>query len=861
LTPTTVVKTGPGILIPSDGNTYTGATIISGGTIRIGKIASSLEPSSIGASFGNPESLVFNGGGKLLYPGATTQTDRGFTVNGAGGVIEITDAAAALTFQGLVVGTGGVGKTGPGQLILASVNTYEGDTIVEGGSLQVGDKNQSTQLNPGDFTVAAGSQLIFSRNTDNVAFVTQSIDGAGDVLFTGQSTGYFTFRTNYGGRLTYTGKTIVNYDPDAGGTWFERTLWLEKDDLLPHSSVVELQSGKIYLRNNTGFGETIAGLSGDATTRIATDQQVVQKLTVDVASGKTYVFDGEIGLDPALGASTANIAITKTGPGTQVLGGPSTFSGGLNIEQGTLRIGATTASATAVGSGPVKLGSATTNGTLDLNGQTEIVNGLSVAAGANPNGQMIGNSSLLGDATLVSTGTSTFGGVIVDGIAGGNKKTGLNVTMGELTLTNASTYSGNTSISGGKVVLRPGSSLGNTAITVSSGSSLAVNPGAGAISTAGTVSLENGSIFDMADGALGTFSVNGLGTSFLFGSEPGASARLNFELGSSGTDRITIANAATVMGTNTIGISILGTSLTPSNTYTLISSASGLSGTFLFANGTQETSILVGTTTYRLTLQNSATATTVSVLSGALATWGGAGSTTNTTAWATGSNWSGGAVPGAVGSTTNTDTVVFSSNPANPAPVVDSGRNIQNIIFDTAALGNVNLGGSTLTLSGGGIIQVTPSVTQAPAISAPLAIQGDYQILSNATAPVAITLSGDIASAIPSTLTLGGSNTADNTISGLISESVLSLGITKRDGGKWVLSNFGNSFTGPVRVLGGTLSVPSIGNSFLPSALGASGAAPDNLILNSATLQYTGDDAFTDRSFTVAGTGGSIDVS
>ncbi len=229
---TGLTKSGPGVLILSDNNTYSGPTTLSGGVIVAGKIAPSFEPSSIGASFGGSDNLIFNGGGVLQYMGATVETDLGFTVNGEGGVIEVAAPDAQLSFLGPVGGAGDFAKNGPGSLVLGTTSFYTGNTSINDGILQIGNNDGDTALNSGDFSVAAGSQLIFSRNVDNVAFLTQSISGEGDVVFQGQSFGYFTFRGNYTGSLSYTGRTIVNYDPDAGGTWFERTLWLEKDDSL-----------------------------------------------------------------------------------------------------------------------------------------------------------------------------------------------------------------------------------------------------------------------------------------------------------------------------------------------------------------------------------------------------------------------------------------------------------------------------------------------------------------------------------------------------------------------------------------------------------------------------------------------------
>ncbi|MHB1768579.1 MAG: PEP-CTERM sorting domain-containing protein, partial [Phycisphaerae bacterium] len=68
-----------------------------------------------------------------------------------------------------------------------------------------------------------------------------------------------------------------------------------------------------------------------------------------------------------------------------------------------------------------------------------------------------------------------------------------------------------------------------------------------------------------------------------------------------------------VSGTNTINISALGNSLN-SGLYTLLSDANGgLTGTFLFGNGSNAENFSLGSNNYLLSLANSNTAETLNV--------------------------------------------------------------------------------------------------------------------------------------------------------------------------------------------------------------------------------------------------------
>ena len=122
-----------------------------------------------------------------------------------------------------------------------------------------------------------------------------------------------------------------------------------------------------------------------------------------------------------------------------------------------------------------------------------------------------------------------------------------------------------------------------------------------------------------------------------------------------------------------------------------------------------------------------------------------------------------------------------------------------------------------------------------------------YALLSSGSGP--IVLSGTVqrtnsnngrtptASARMS-LTLGGTNTGDNTLSGDISEvgtNSAILGITKVDAGRWVLSGANSSHTGVHTISAGTLSAQS------EKALGSATSAGGVTISGTGTLELSGN--------------------
>ena len=152
--------------------------------------------------------------------------------------------------------------------------------------------------------------------------------------------------------------------------------------------------------------------------------------------------------------------------GVLTLGGTNSYTGGTNIQSGTVRLGA---DGGLPSTGTVTFGSGTNNGTLDLYGFSPTVAGLTVL-GSTPSSQFITNSYTsagLNPSTLTfSGGASSFGGTIEDGLNGNT--VALTVNSGQLTLTNTSpnTYSGTTTLNGGILVISDNNQIGSTTGTI-----------------------------------------------------------------------------------------------------------------------------------------------------------------------------------------------------------------------------------------------------------------------------------------------------------------------------------------------------------------------------------------------------------
>ncbi len=208
------------------------------------------------------------------------------------------------------------------------------------------------------------------------------------------------------------------------------------------------------------------------------------------------------------------ITLTKTDSGTLTLGAsnPNTFSGGLNVQQGTVKLAGSNSQ--GAGAGLVTIGSIGNSAVLDLNGGSRTINSLATAGTATD--QKITNTGA-GNSTVTINGaaTSTFGGVIENGSGGGTTAIILNNAGANFTLSGANTYTGLTTVTLG---------------TLKIGAANAINSGnALTIGGAGTFDL-NG--FDQTIGTLnnsGNVTNSGGTTKTLtFGSATSSTSSGNF---------------------------------------------------------------------------------------------------------------------------------------------------------------------------------------------------------------------------------------------------------------------------------------------------------------------------------------------
>ncbi|WP_161492382.1 autotransporter outer membrane beta-barrel domain-containing protein [Brucella pituitosa] len=332
-----LVKSGAGILVLNATNTYTGGTLINGGTLRI----------SSDANLGNASGALSLDGGTLNTTASMTSA-RAVSLTGVGSFA--INASTVLTLSGPISGSGSLSKTAAGTLILAGSASYSGGTTIAAGTLQVGNGGVSGNVS-GD--IANNGALVFNRS-DNLSY-SGSVSGTGTLTQSGSG------RLSLTGNNTYSGATTV----DRGA------LMLEAGGRTAGTSVLMLRnSGELIVDGPA----TRFATAGTATSQIG----AAGSGFLTVSNGGSASFGA---FDMAYAAnSSGTMLVTGAGSqvaiaGTSVLGRFGTAT--INVLNGGKLI--------STGTSPLVGGQlATGNGTVVISGtgsQWSIVQGLQLRRG------------------------------------------------------------------------------------------------------------------------------------------------------------------------------------------------------------------------------------------------------------------------------------------------------------------------------------------------------------------------------------------------------------------------------------------------------------------------------------------------
>jgi autotransporter-associated beta strand protein len=517
----TFTKAGAGTVVLSGANTLAGGTV-SAGTLRI--------TGSFSGNLTNNAALVF-------------------------------DRSTALTYAGVISGTGTLTKDGANTLTLTGLNTHTGGTTVNSGTLELaGPSGTGTGVIRGAVTVGSGATLLAS-SSNALGFNNERVTS---ITLNGGTLNH-TAAGDQGWGIAYTlnGGTMSSNGGVSSTTTASKFAFGNNTSVTVAANTTNTIAGRVDLRSDGGVTDVAFDVGTDASLNI----------TAAITS--------------SLGTSPGTVGLTKTGAGTLKLTAANTYAGGTTVNGGTLELADPTANGTIRGALVVNSGatvhtstanalgwidnqrvtSLTLNGgTLNhtaagdqgwgvaytLNGGTMSSNGgtssstaaskfafgnnTSVTVAANTANTIAGRVDLRADGGVTAVAFNVGADASLDitaavtsSLGAGPGTVGLTKTgTGTLTLTGLNTYTGATTVSAGSLIVN--GSLANTAVTVASGATLG---GSGSISRLTTLAsgarlaagnspgtltftdglaLNNGSILDFELGATSDLIVVSSGT-------------------------------------------------------------------------------------------------------------------------------------------------------------------------------------------------------------------------------------------------------------------------------------------------------------------------------------------------------------
>lgn len=468
-----LTKNGTGLLVlSSTASTYSGSTVINGGTVRISG------DGSLGATPGtfSASNIVFNGG-TLQWGGAATfdlSSNRGITLQVGGGTLDT--QTFNTTYGGVISGTGGLTKMGSGILTLTQANSYTGLTLVSAGSGAIDPgvllvaNNQALGTSDGGTAVASlgivrlasgitvtGETITINGNgTGNngnlqsaagTSFVEAFATWAGDVIIgtSGARIGTGNYSTltisgairngsgtsDLGIAASATGGVVVlsGSSTYTGATGIIRgTVRLGRQDALPTGTLLNIHSSDLTTDmaafDLAGFNQTVSGLSSEQRsdtssaafkTTVTNTSGTVATLTVNQTTDRVYY--GEI---------TGSLNLVKTGTGkltleTQTQALTNSYTGKTTVAGGTLALRGT---GNIDGSTWVQIDS---GATLSITGRTsgnyEMINKMISGTGT------VDGTLIVRGSSVIRPGSTGVGGTVADAGAGFGELTFQNVII------------------------------------------------------------------------------------------------------------------------------------------------------------------------------------------------------------------------------------------------------------------------------------------------------------------------------------------------------------------------------------------------------------------------------------------------
>ncbi len=450
----TLTKSGAGVLLVDIPNSH-GGTVVAGGVLQV------LDDRNLGAPIAP---LGLAGGTLEILTDIPTTVARAVTVSNAS-TVDI-GTGGIVTFAEPVVGIGALAKAGSGTLILSAANTYSGSTTIAAGSLQI---THPLALQNSNVNLAGGT-----LDLGGLAASVGGLEGSGTIDLQGQllTLGGSNQDSTFAGNLISSAGVASVEKVGSGVNNLTGTN--------TYTGGTVLRSGALGITTSANIGGSTSAItfSGGLLRINGTSMTTMGGHVVNWSS-----FDGGFDIDASGNTFTVSQAISggsviKQGAGRLVLSSASnSYTGGTRLEAGSLQISSLASIGGATAALTFDGGILRTSGTTITSLATNNVNWATFDGGFD-----------------ISTSGATL--TLTNPIAGAGSLTKLGA--GALRINVANTYTGDTNLTAGTLLVAHQDALAQTNLV----------PGGGTLAVTGVTSLNIGGLKGSGALALGAYTVS-----------------------------------------------------------------------------------------------------------------------------------------------------------------------------------------------------------------------------------------------------------------------------------------------------------------------------------------------------------------